>query len=169
LRLAALALEGKNFGLARPRKARLRHVAMKRLLFLITALISLVSCRAAEPASVPEIVKQGFDIYLKAGPKAGVDAWLKGSPLQNDKSAISAVVGGLTNVEVAYGKFIGWETIKVVLLSESTRRVYVVAKYERGPLFCSFDCYKSTDWIIPTFNVHTKANEILPSFLLSGQ
>ena len=141
---------------------------MKHILQIFaTALLLQTLCFAQNEA--PDVVKRGFDAYLKSGAQAGIDEWIKGSPVQNDQSGRLQLVGGLTTIESAYGNFTGWELIRVVILSASTRRVYVVAKYEKGPLFMSFDCFKSTEWIIPTLDLNTKANLVLPSNLLGGQ
>lgn len=142
---------------------------MKRaLLLIVTAFSFSALCRAETPA-VPDIVKRGFDAYLNSGVEAGVDEWLKGSPIEKEKTMRLQVIGGVTTIESSYGKLTGWELIRVVALSDSARRIYIVAKYEKGPLYMSFDCYNAKDWIIPVLNLNTKATEILPPNLLGGQ
>lgn len=137
-------------------------------LLIIAAFSSSALCRAESPA-VPDVVKRGFDAYLKLGVEAGFNEWLKGSPIEKEKTMRAQATGLANTIESGYGKFTGWELIRVVALSDSVRRVYAIAKYEKGPLYVSFDCYKAKDWIIPMFNLTTKASEILPPSMLGGQ
>jgi len=75
--------------------------------------------------------------YSQYGAKSALSVWLKGSALENDFSA-----DGFTQIEKSYGRMIGYETIRVVPVSASMQRVYILIKYQRGPVYVSFDCYK---------------------------
>lgn len=50
------------------------------------------------------------------------------------------------------------------------RRVYVLVRLERGPLYAFFEYYQEADggWIIPGFLLNAKATEILPARYLGG-
>ena len=65
---------------------------------------------------------------------------------------------------------IGWDIIAVIEVSPHVRRVYVVVRLERGPLFGFFDCYQNaTDaWTIPGVLFNAKAQDILPLRYLGG-
>jgi len=64
---------------------------------------------------------------------------------------------------------LGFETIRIVPVSPSLQRVYVLLKYERGPAYLSFDCYKpDANWIIPRMNYDIKPEAILPERLLAS-
>jgi hypothetical protein len=118
---------------------------------------------------LPAVVKDGLDTYLKSGSKAAVEAWLKDAPLEKDENSIARVVGQFRQVEALYGKMTGFEEIRIVALTPSFKRVYILIKFERGPVFASFDCFRPDQaWIVPIFNFNTKANEVLPADMLSG-
>jgi hypothetical protein len=57
----------------------------------------------------------------------------------------------------------------VIKFSPSCWRVYGVVKYERGPAYVLFDCYKTSDWILNDFEVNVSADKLLPAGLLAGQ
>lgn len=118
---------------------------------------------------VPRIVSAGFAAYESNDSRAALAVWLAGSPVSNPATT-EQMVASLAPIEAAYGRVIGHEILRVVSVSPSLRRVYAVVRYERGPLFVLFDCYRtSNDWIIPMFLTNTKASDILPASLLSGE
>lgn len=133
----------------------------------------LIACclagSALAAADIPSIVTDGIAAYQKSGGKAALAAWLKGSPMENDTTTSIHMSGLLSQIETAYGKMIGFDPIRVVAISPSVQRVYVLLKFEKGPLYASFDCYKAQgNWIIPNLDCNTKANLILPPNLLDG-
>lgn len=137
----------------------------------LLALISLCSIATAAlgDADIPGIVTDGLKVFQKSGGKAGLAAWLKGSPMENDTTTNISVNGLLSQVETAYGKLIGFEPVKIVNFSPSVRRVYLIMRFEKGPLFASFDCYKPGEaWILPQVEFHTKANVVFPAALVAG-
>jgi hypothetical protein len=145
-----------------------------RLILRFAALLLIVAIPAGAQAAdrstdVPRIVTAGFAAYESKGSRAALAAWLEGSPVSNPATT-EQMVASLAPVEAAYGNVIGHETLRVVPVSASVRRVYGIIRYERGPLFIAFDCYwTGKDWIIPMFLTNTKAAEILPASLLAGE
>jgi hypothetical protein len=121
------------------------------------------------PTDVPQIVTAGFAAYESKGSRAALGVWLQGSPASNPATT-EQMIASLAPIEAAYGSVTGHEILRVVPVSPSLRRVYGIIRYERGPLFISFDCYRTgKDWIIPTFLTNTRAAEILPASLLAGE
>ena len=117
----------------------------------------------------PRIVIDGMEAYRRDGARAALNVWLKGSPA-GSPGAVEQMIETLSPIEAAYGRVIGHDILRVVLVGRSVRRVYAIIKYERGPLYAYFDCYESpTGWIIPGFLSNTKPGEILPADLLSGE
>ena len=89
--------------------------------------------------------------------------------MENDTTTNIQMTGMLSQIETAYGKMIGFDSLGVVAVSPSLQRVYVLIKFEKGPLYASFDCYKTEGgWIIPIMDCNTKANLVLPQSLLDG-
>jgi len=118
---------------------------------------------------IPSIITDGLNAYQKSGGKAALAAWLKGSPMENDTTTNIGMSGLLGQIETAYGKMVGFDVLRVVPVSPSLQRIYILIRFEKGPVYASFDCYKAAaGWIIPIMNLNTKASEILPASLLSG-
>ena len=120
-------------------------------------------------ADVPAIVTRGLEAYRTGGLAAAADIWLAGSPVEGP-AVRAQLVGGLAPLEAAYGHVVGSDVVDVVSVGAHVRRVYVVVRLERGPLYAFFDCYEEADgsWIIPAFLLNAKAAEILPSRYLGG-
>ena len=137
------------------------------LLSLITA-FSLSALCHAQNAAPPEIIKRGFDAYLKSGAVAAFGEWKIYADAGSEERR-SKALAMFQQIETANGKLTGWEVIRVITISESVRRVYVTAKFEQRPLFLSFDCYKTKDWEIYMFGANTNVTELLPATILGGQ
>jgi hypothetical protein len=143
---------------------------MKKLFALFALSLALFAPLSAQmivspdKADVPTIVTDGFAAYAKDGSDAAINVWCKGSPMEADLTNRMTTASNLTKFEGAYGKYIGWELVKVYTLTPSTKVVFAVAKFERGPLWLAFSCYKATDtWNIPTLGMAADSMKILPS------
>ena len=122
----------------------------------------------AEP-SIPDLITKGLAAYEKSGGKEAMAVWLKGSALEGDTTTRMNVAGGLAQIEAAYGKMIGFEPVRTVSVTPSMLRVYVVAKFEKGPVFFAFDCYGAEkEWITSFIDFNTRPATILPPDTLAG-
>jgi hypothetical protein len=132
--------------------------------------INLCSVLVSEAADtgVPEVVTAGIDAYIKSGSGAAIEAWIKGSAVESNRQQRDQIAKTIQQVETLYGKMLGWELVRVVPITASCRRVYGALKYEKGPLWTVFDCYKSNAWILADVQFHTEAKEVLPASILSG-
>jgi hypothetical protein len=134
-----------------PNDIKAMKIALSLLLF-----ISLAGSAFAD-LGPPSIVSEGFNAYFRYGGKAAMEVWLRGSQLQGD-----ALNGRLAAIEQSYGRMTGSEVIRLVPFSPSFLRVYLLIKYEKGPGFVWFDCYKpDTTWIVSAMNCETSP-PILP-------
>ena len=114
-------------------------------------------------ADVPTLITDGFAAYAKSGSDSAMDVWCKGSPMESDLTTRMTTASNLTKFEGAYGKYIGWELVKVYTLTPSTKVVFAVAKFEKGPLWLAFSCYKAVDtWNIPLIGMASDSMKILP-------
>jgi hypothetical protein len=138
-------------------------------IFAIILIGLTISGSAFAQKDVPSVVTDGLNAYQKSGGKAALAAWLKGSPMENDTTTSITMSGLLGQIETAYGKMVGFDVLQVVTVSPALQRLYILIRFEKGPVYASFDCYKgSVGWIIPIMNLNTKASEVLPANLLSG-
>jgi hypothetical protein len=140
---------------------------MKTLLTLVV-ILSTLALRAETDA--PAIVTEGLKAYFTPGRSAAVDLWLRGSPLSDDRSTANKINDALARIEREYGRMIGSEPIRVVAVAPSLRRVYVLLKFEKGPGYGVFDCYRAEkDWVITTLDFNAKSAAIMPSNLLGEE
>ena len=136
----------------------------KLLVVLIALILTSVNSYADE---VPKIVIDGLTAYKTSGYEEAFNVWLKGSPMESDKTTTMKLKGGFTQIETFFGKMIGFNILKNFKISSMTTRVYLEADYEKGPLFVYFDCYNSArGWIISMMKFHTEADKILPMDVL---
>jgi hypothetical protein len=142
-------------------------------LSLLTALCLTTSSCAAKP-EIPKVIADGFSAYQTSGSKDALALWLKGSPVENDAATSANMNGLLSQVEKAYGKMSGFELIRTVPISPSVQRIYIVIRFERGPLYALFDCFKPSldkanpTWIVNNLECNIAAKAILPPALLEG-
>ena len=139
--------------------------ALVTLLFLIL-LSSTAYCDISKD-EIPKIIKSGLSAYKSNGPEAAIAEWIKGSPFEGSKDAMSQA-NLFKQVETYYGKYMDYQPIAVIKLTPTTKIVYLSMNYETGPVFCKFLIYKTQDsWILSgKFNFHTEPEQVLPEGLL---
>jgi hypothetical protein len=141
---------------------------MKTTAVLILLICSLSASASPEP-EIPAIVTDGLKVYQKSGGKAALEVWLQGSPLDGEEGPEVSLRGLLSQIEKAYGKMVGYEPVRTANLSASVRRVYLVLRFEKGPAYIAFDCYKQGEkWTIPSLDVNTKVTQVFPPAIISG-
>ncbi len=116
---------------------------------------------------VPSIVAEGFSAYQDAGPNAALAAWLRASPLESDTPAKNNLKTVLDRFQSDGGKLLGFDVIRRIPVSPVFERVYVLIRFEKAPLFASFDCYRaSSGWIVADLNLNPKMTDVVPASLL---
>ena len=123
---------------------------------------------AAEQArsELPKILLDGFSAYKAEGAEAALKTWLKGSPMEGEKQALSQV-NALLQIESLVGKYLTYHPIHNRALTPTTQIVFLVVDYEKGPLFGVFVLYKAADgWIAFKFDFNLNPWEILPPALM---
>lgn len=133
---------------------------------LIALTLVATSGAAAKAAQPPAIIQRGLAAYAEKGAEAALQAWIAGSPLENDKMALSQA-NLLRQIESFYGSYKDYESIGIKPLGRSTAIHYLVLKYEKGPLFCSFVIYTTAEEeIMHRFDFNTIPREIMPPAML---
>jgi len=123
----------------------------------------------AQTKGVPPVIRAGLDVYLGQGAAAAVKAWLKDSPVERDAPLISNTTAGLLKTESSYGRFVGHEVLQSARVGSRAERTYVMLLFERGPLYVSFDTYRSSKgWIVTGFSFNTSPDAILPRSQFEG-
>ncbi len=119
---------------------------------------------------IPPIIKSGLAAYKSNGPEAAITAWIKGSPFEGSKDAMSQS-NIFKQVETFYGKYIDYQPIAIINLTPTSDLIYISMNFESGPVFCKFLTYKTqSGWILSgKFNFHTEPEQILPPSVLEIQ
>lgn len=143
---------------------------MKLLLLCLAAILCHSGPALAQENNIPPIVARGFAAYQRDGALAAVNSWFTGSAREADGGLQDDAVARLGRVQGWLGKMSGYESIRTVVLSKSTRRVYIVVKFEKGVAWMAFDCYlPEKEWIVTRFEFNTNASQVLPPNILGGQ
>ncbi len=138
---------------------------MVRMKYIILTLVILMCgpIKFVVAADLPDSIIQGMTVYQDLGAEAAIKAWLSGSPMEGDKDAL-AQADILKQIEGFYGKFTGYESIKEVDITSTSRLQYIQINYEKGPLFTYFLTYKKgEEWVIVNFKFHTEPGTIFPA------
>ncbi|MEA3211105.1 MAG: hypothetical protein QOE70_4162 [Chthoniobacter sp.] len=143
---------------------------MKTLVALtLLSLLPLAAHLEAQETTLPPVVPKGFEEFQKNGTLAAMGVWLAGSARDTDDDWDRATAK-MESIQNTFGRMLGYEVIRIVVLSPSTQRVYAAVKFEKGVAWMSFDCYKPLKvWIVARFDFGTNANLILPPNILGGK
>jgi len=134
--------------------------------------VMLLTCLAAaatpalrgQAVTLPPIVRAGFEAYKLRGASAAMAMWMKDSPITDFSDGTRA----LEQIEMVYGKMVGYEPLEAVAFGTYATRTYLVMLYEKGPVYVRFDCYMPKDqWIVTAFLFNTKPELILPTKMMS--
>ena len=137
---------------------------MKRYAMMLGLWLVMAGSLCAQSATVPKILTDGFDAYKKEGSAKAFDTWLLGSPIEKDTTTRLSVLGGITQIEAAYGKYQGYDLLGIIPFGTTVKRYYFVMNYEKGPVYTWFEVYTINGKDnIPSTDLNTKANLILPA------
>lgn len=139
--------------------------------FQIVAVIFCMAglANAGQKLEMPVPLVEAGIAYKNKGSDRFMPTLIRGSRLQStDNTSLSQANTMLRAIEAHYGRFLGIEMIGAVSVSESTRVVYFVINYERGPLYGVADLYKTKrEEIVTNSNVNTELGQIVPPDILA--
>jgi len=141
---------------------------MRIIVLLVAMIFTPLSFAASETAE--GIVENGLKAYKQQGAKAAMEAWVKGSGLEDSKAAISQA-NSLLQIEDYYGSYQDHEIVKVNDISKRSKMILFVMNYENGIAFGKFQAYKSSKngWVATEFKFHTEAALIWPRDSVYGK
>lgn len=121
---------------------------------------SLIKAGTAE--DLPPVILSGLQAYKDKGPDEAVRIWIKDSPIDGSKDALSQA-NNLRQVQDFYGAYQTFELISAYEIGRRTRIFYLTLDFENGPLFARFVVYQSNHrWVLTRFDFNTKEEMILP-------
>ncbi len=143
-------------------------------MFLYLSALLLVSSALAQTAdpnphkrngneSVPSVIVAGLEAYKAKGPGEAVRTWIKDSPIDGSRDALSQS-NSLRQVQDFYGVYQSYDIVSTRDVSQHTQVIYLTLNYEKGPLFAKFTVYKTEHgWVLINFTFNTKEEAILPA------
>jgi hypothetical protein len=142
--------------------------------FLTGLLFAALLGASAARADVPSLIAGGFDAYKASGSKGALAIWLRGAqPTLNNAVRIGLPVldnGSGAEPTDTFGPMESYEVLAAFSPSARIRRVYAVAYFPQGPLFCRFDLFKlSGSWVTYDLKFSTAADDILPADVIEKQ
>lgn len=142
---------------------------MKKVLMLAAWLaagaLALPAAGAEPTADLPEVVLKGLEGYARADAETALRAWVDGGPLDSDEF-VAAQASGLHRIEAFYGKYKGYEPIRVQAITPRLKAVYLAMYFEKGAAFCYLLCFKAdgSRWVVSDFDGSTSPRRILPEY-----
>lgn len=123
----------------------------------------------ADTADLPRPLGHALAIYKKGGTEGFINALVEGGPLEGNQE-IHMQVLVLEKMEKYYGAYQSFQILHVNRLSDTTRLIYFLMNYQKGPVFGKLTAYKNGGReTITSFRFHTKADKIFPEALLVGR
>lgn len=111
---------------------------------------------------LPPVILSGLQAYKDKGPEEAVRIWIKDSPIDGSKAALSQA-NNLRQVQDFYGAYQFFEVIRAYEIGRRTRIFYLTLDFENGPLFAKFVVYQANHrWVLTSFDFNTKEEMILP-------
>ena len=138
---------------------------MRSIASLVFCLFLLAAPVAAAPmntSTLPPVITDGLKAYKDTGPEEAVKAWIKGSPIDGSREALSQS-NNLHQVQDFYGAYQDYDLVKIVTVSPRIMDVYLVLDFQKGPLFSKFVLYRTDQgWVLTSFNFNTKTDAVFP-------
>ncbi len=127
------------------------------------------TCATAAFAELPSVIANGFEAYKGSGSKAALAIWLQDAPPTANVSTagLPPDLGPGIEKPGAFGPMESYEVIGAYSASPRLRRIYAVAYFQQGPLFCCFDLYRTKGaWVTYGLKINTDPELVIPIELI---
>jgi hypothetical protein len=136
-----------------------------RAFILIGCLLIPRAIEAQE--SLPPSAQAGLDSVSRGRCEAGFRMWTASWPSTPDGAAKRETMLGSCRVLGSLGSVSGYDIIRVVPVTKSLTRVYLLLKYETQPVYMLLVLYRpQSTWRVTSINWHTNSENVLPSSIL---
>ncbi len=143
-----------------------RNNQLTTLVFVVCALLFAPAHASVKTTDIPKPLSKALSVYKKGGMQGFIATLLRGSPLEGHQETRLQVTV-LKKIEKFYGAYQSFDILHINTLSDSTRLIYFLLNYEKGPVFGKLTAFKNGKReIITSFRFHTKADKIFPGALL---
>jgi hypothetical protein len=115
--------------------------------------------------TIPPIIEQGFKKYKMKGWRDALEEWYHYSHRITDEGD-SLTVTALDKARSVFGKYIDYEIVDKMVVSNRNNLVYLTINHEKGPLFVLFTLYyPDNKWIISRIKASIDINDVFPGYL----
>lgn len=138
-------------------------------IFLITLCGNISIATARDNTQIPLPLKKAVTAYEEKGVNTFIPV-LYGTPLTlNSNLEFLNGTSILIKVEKLYGNYTGLEIINDLQISTSTRSVFFIMTYQRGPLYGVITTYKTSDEkeVVMEFKINIERQQIIPDSYLT--
>jgi hypothetical protein len=145
----------------------LRFLTIGIFSVLMSQAFSIGAVPTGTDIGAPPVIIAGLKAYESGGPEGAIKAWLKGSPIEGAKEAITLVTS-LRGIEDLLGKYQSSRIAKRLPFAPDCELTYVQMNYAKGPLFAKFLTYRiGQDWVVEILRFHSDPDQVWPWELLS--
>lgn len=148
---------------------------MKRSLHTLISMVGILlvisnASFAYANEGLPVPLKEAAAAYKSRGAGEFLPTLLKGSHLlYEDRRPLVQAVQMLKDIETHFGNYLGLELVSSVPVTTSTRVVYFVLNFERGPLYGVVSVYRAKNGeIVTNSNLNTQWTQIIPAGIIVG-
>ena len=144
---------------------------MKNFILLVVTFLLFSICfspanSSVKTSDIPQPLTTALAVYKNGGLQGFINALVKGGPLAGNKE-MRQQVAILEKIERYYGAYQSYDILLINQLSDSTRLIYFLLNYDKGPVFGVLTAYKiGNEESITSFVFHTKAEKVFPEALL---
>jgi hypothetical protein len=132
----------------------------------------MVLCMAPSTApaqALPSFVRRGLDQLVAGYPDSAVGTWTW-AWAPEERSKQSQLVDVFRQLRTAVGRVLSYDSIRTVDVSPHLKRAYFLLRCENQPVYLLLVLYQPADkWSMSTINVHTNADNVLPSPLFGPE
>jgi hypothetical protein len=136
---------------------------------LLITLFAATPLRLASQA-VPEPAAAGFDLLIRGQPDSAVAVWTVTWVRAEDEAKKQQLLSSFRQLPEAVGHPLGYDLIRIIDVTPHLRRVYVLLRCQRTPVYFLVVLYQARDrWTVNTINWHIDADQILPPTLFGAE
>ena len=136
---------------------------------LLITLFGATPLRLASQA-VPSPAAEGFDLLTRGQPDSATAVWTATWVRPEDEAKKQQLSSSLRHLPEVVGHPLGYDLIRVIDVTPHLRRVYVLLRCQRQPVYFLVLLYEPRDrWMVSTINFQTDPDQVLPATLFAPE
>ena len=136
---------------------------------LLVSLFGATPLRLASQA-VPSPAAEGFDFLVRGQPDSTAAVWTATWVRPEDEPKRQQLLTSLQQLPGIVGHALGYDLIRIIDVTPHLRRVYVLLRCQRQPVYFLVVLYQPRDrWTVNTLNWQTDPDQVLPPTLFGHE